>query len=710
MSQPAHDADPTGSGGGFDPVQSPWFFPLIVLAALLALRFLAPKVVEKAELFWLDLALDLRARTGQAGPLDPSIRFVELKMGEEIARRFATVGEYATVAGILETLAALEVRVVAVDIIYTYGRAEDQKLLAEAIDRIHANTRTRIVLSASIESNASPPHLLVSLPHAGGERFDQGIVNVPADRHWREYRFVHRFGEWTLPSLALAAYAASRPSALAPATVSGGVMEWKTLDPSGNPVIRRGDTSPLFLNLPHSYNDDHYDKTLPGFEKGGRIWTVAEIERLADRVENGSPLRDTLVFLGYDAEVDGKPTTHSPLEPGMFLHGTALHDLMHETSIRRAPPWLDLTLHLLSAALAALAFSLVKGKRALLLVAGAGILLTLALGWISVWHRGLLLLPAAVSAASLWGAAVFLEIGRRWTWEQRERTRRDAMLGFYFSPSILKLVTQNLDMIRPRGGEVAVLLSDLRGFTNLCESGEVERVFELLNRLFAVETEAALRENGSLARFAGDQFLAYWGAPEPCADAPDRALRAALEIHRVLLARRNHPSADEIDGWLRIGIGLHCGRGLTGHVGSRVYRDYNIVGDCVNTTARIESQTKNYAAAILASGEFIAALREKPLSLLLDRVQVKGRSRATELHAVFGEGDDPGETSRDAYDAAFRLYEKGNFKEAAEAFSHLVRHSHPTIATSADLLSGRCRDYLAAPPPHWDGVHELTSK
>src|SRR5690606_34220102 len=145
-----------------------------------------------------------------------------------------------------------------------------------------------------------------------------------------------------------------------------------------------------------------------------------------------------------------------------------------------------------------------------------------------------------------------LEVGRRWSFEARERTRRDAMLGFYFPPAVLKQVMQELDMIRPRGGEVALLMSDLRGFTSLCETERVERVFELLNRLFAIETDAALRENGSLARFAGDQFLAYWGAPEPCDDVADRALRAALEIHTALEARRESPDADELDGWLRI--------------------------------------------------------------------------------------------------------------------------------------------------------------
>lgn len=712
MSRRATEPDPTGSSGGFDPVAAPWFFPLLVLAAVLSLRIFAPRIAEKTELFWLDLALDVRARAGMSEPLDPSIRFAELEMNEELARRFATAGEYATVAGILETLARLEARVVAVDIIYTYGRNEDQKILADTIRRLHETTRTRFVLSTSIEDRGKEPHLLRSLPHAGGEDFPQGIVNVPADRHWREYRLVHRFSGETMPSLALAAFAASRPAALAPKVTSDGIMEWKVMGSDGKAVARHGDDSRLFLNLRHPYYDDdnRYDRTLPELSKGGRVWSIDQLERLANRSDGASPLRDTIVFLGYGSEVDGKPTTHGPQEPGMLLHATALHDLIHRTSIRPAPIVIDLGFHLLVAAIAVFVFARVRSKRWLLLIAVVGIFLILATGWIAIWHQGLLLLPAAVSSALLWGSAVFLEVGRRWTVEQRERTRRDAMLGFYFSPAVLKQVTQNLDMIRPRGGDVAVLLSDLRGFTTLCESGEVERVFELLNRLFAVETEAALRENGSLARFAGDQFLAYWGAPEACDDAPDRALRAALEIQETLQRRVENPDADEIDGWLRIGIGLHCGRGLVGHVGSRSYRDYNLVGDCVNTTARIESQTKNYAAAILASGEFMAALKAKPPSLLVDRVQVKGKSQATELHAIFGRGDNPGEEACAAYRVAFGHYEAGDFAGAADAFASLTNHPHLTLATSAGVLEERCRIYLDSPPANWDGVHELTSK
>lgn len=705
MSRQRQDAPGAAGTGNFDPVKSSWVYPLLILVLLVTFRLFFPGSAEKPELFWLDQVLAARSQLGLADPLDPSIRFVELSMDDEIARRFATDGEYATIASILLTLESLGVKVIAVDIIYSYGREEDQALLARTIEEITARGQTTVVLPVSLEVKSGESFLLRSLPAAGGDRFPRGLVNVAAGKNWREYRMVHQFGGETIPSLALAAFAASRPAPLAPKVTTGGRMEWKSIGKNGLAVAASADDSRLFLNLQHAYRDTRFDER----ERiAGRAWSVGPLETLGKRSEGISLLHDTIVFFGYSAEYDLKPTTHGDQEPGMLLHGTALNDLLHGTAIRPVPLWVDILVVLLVAFLAALVFSMVKSKRWLILVALAGIVLVLSAGCLAVWSFHLL--PATIGPVFLWSAAVVLEVGRRWTFEQRERTQRDAMLGFYFSPAVLKQVTKNLDMIRPQENAVAVLLSDLRGFTTLCETQRVERVFELLNRLFAIETDAALRENGSLARFAGDQFLAYWGAPEPAADAADRALRAALEIHRNLQSRREAPGADDLDSWLKIGIGLHSGRGLVGHVGSRSYRDYNIVGDSVNTTARVEGQTKNYAAAILATGEFIAALSQVPPNLLVDRVQVKGKARASDLHAVFEECSGELAEGCRLYTIAFDQYVAGEFKPAVEGFTRLENHSSVTIATSARLLAERCLGFVENPPAEWDGIYELTSK
>jgi CHASE2 domain-containing sensor protein len=391
----------------FDPVNTPWFFPLILLGLLLPLRIFAPQVVEKPELFWLDEALNVRAKLGFASALDPSIHFVEMTIDDDIAGRFATDGELATTASVLKTIATLGARVIVVDIIYAYGRKEDQALLSRTIEEINTGGRTTVVLALSQETRpGAKPYLQRSLPLAGGENSLQGVVNVKAGKNWREYQMVHRFEGKPLPSIALAAFGASRSGPLAPALVADSRMEWKSLGADGKAVSAFADDSRVFLNLPHSYYNDHFDER-EGI--GERFWKIAELETRAKQGEQ--TLLDTIVFFGFDSEYDGKPTTHGDMEPGMFLHGTALNDLLHGRSIRPAPLWIDLVLYLLVALIAAATFSLVQRKRRLILVALAGVPLILIAGWCSIWF--LELLPSTINAALLWGSAVFLEAGRR---------------------------------------------------------------------------------------------------------------------------------------------------------------------------------------------------------------------------------------------------------------------------------------------------------
>ena len=56
------------------------------------------------------------------------------------------------------------------------------------IREIEAGGQARVVLSLSTEPDAKTPRLQRSLPFAGGDDFLQGVVNVTADRNWREYR------------------------------------------------------------------------------------------------------------------------------------------------------------------------------------------------------------------------------------------------------------------------------------------------------------------------------------------------------------------------------------------------------------------------------------------------------------------------------------------------------------------------------------------
>src|SRR5690606_22462548 len=157
------------------------------------------------------------------------------------------------------------------------------------------------------------------------------------------------------PSLALAAFGVSRSPALAPRLSNPGVMEWTELD-DGRPRTRRVDDSPRLLNWRHSYYDNHYDQAhLP--QLGRRVWSFSHLEVFWNWHPESSLRDGFIVFLAFVALTCGKTTTIGPPVPGMYVHGTALNDLIRRSSISRASPVMDALLFLAVALLAGLRFA-----------------------------------------------------------------------------------------------------------------------------------------------------------------------------------------------------------------------------------------------------------------------------------------------------------------------------------------------------------------
>src|SRR6202011_4369692 len=137
-------------------------------------------------------------------------------------------------------------------------------------------------------------------------------------------------------------------------------------------------------------------------------------------------------------------------------------------------------------------------------------------------------------------------------------------------------------------------------------------------------------EDGSMEKPVGDQFLAYWGAPDPQPDAADRALRAALALTEGLQKLREtfDSKIRELFGY---GVALNAGESLIANIGSAQFFHYGPVGDLMNATARIESLTKYYGVLMLTTREFCNRLRQQPELRIIDRVVVKGKSVPLEL-------------------------------------------------------------------------------
>jgi adenylate cyclase len=340
-------------------------------------------------------------------------------------------------------------------------------------------------------------------------------------------------------------------------------------------------------------------------------------------------------------------------------------------------------------------------------------LLGLAVLTVGYWYlgrwlfdRGGLILPMALPLLVLICSSVLI-LAYDVVLERLERMKLRHTMGLYFSPRVLEAVLADPGSMEPRRADVTLLLTDLRNSTPLAEALGPQGMFELLNRVFEVQTSAIMSEEGNLEHFLGDQFLSYWGAPQAQADAADRAGNAAVILIQAMEALRG-TLPEPVAKLFGYGVALHSGSVLVGNKGSALRLDYGLVGDTVNEAARIESLTKYYGLKLLVSRETFAQFTRQGTYRLIDRVIVKGKSEPVDLF----ECENPCVPANYAelcrrYKAAYDDYVFGRFADAQKQFQQLTEAFQDGPAR---VLAARCDVLAGAPPDGWNGIWKMESK
>ena len=229
-------------------------------------------------------------------------------------------------------------------------------------------------------------------------------------------------------------------------------------------------------------------------------------------------------------------------------------------------------------------------------------------------------------------AAVAIENG-----QLIERMRREAVVlsNFqrYFAPDLARQIAGQEGEIQLGGAkrQVVVLFSDIRGFTQLSERMSPDEIAGLLTDYFTEMVEIVFRYGGTLDKFMGDALMALWGAPIARIDDADRATRAAIAMQQALrllnvrwLAQRR-PT-------LAVGIGLNAGEVFAGNIGSERRLEYTVIGDAVNTAARLCSQAG--PGEVLIAEPLHAMLSQPPPVSSLTPVPLRGKSRPVPVYRI----------------------------------------------------------------------------
>jgi adenylate cyclase len=171
--------------------------------------------------------------------------------------------------------------------------------------------------------------------------------------------------------------------------------------------------------------------------------------------------------------------------------------------------------------------------------------------------------------------------------------------------------------------------ADIRGFTSTSDAAPGPAMIDLLNDVFETLTASLRSRGGQVLKFIGDALLATFAFEEADIDTVcRRALDAAAEATKELAALNEARAAKGL-ATVSVDVALHLGEVLYGNVGATDRLDFTVIGPAVNEVARIEALCEPLGRKVLASAEFLAALRGGD-----DRLQGLGRHA---LRGVRGE-------------------------------------------------------------------------
>ncbi|MBW7851983.1 MAG: adenylate/guanylate cyclase domain-containing protein [Rhodospirillales bacterium] len=308
---------------------------------------------------------------------------------------------------------------------------------------------------------------------------------------------------------------------------------------------------------------------------------------------------------------------------------------------------------------------------ALLLVAGGGAALALA-GWRPAWLApaalgGLAALWAAAAASVALGGPLLSPLAPSLAWlgaiggasalaavrERRTRTALGGLFAAHLSAPVAEQIWRERNVFlrggrpRPQALMATVLFSDVEGFTPASEALGPERLMAWLEEYMEAMTDVVVAHDGVVLRFIGDGILAAFGVPIPRRD-PDavrgdarRSVDCALAMEDAVRRLNATVVARGLPAY-RVRVGIVTGPMVGGSIGARKHLEYTLMGDSVNTAARLEALAKTVEAAadspcrILVGASTWDLVGDAFEGQTIGEVALKGKRQRVGVYQIFG--------------------------------------------------------------------------
>ncbi len=464
----------------------------------------------------------------------------------------------------------------------------------------------------------------------------------------------------------------------------------------------------------HSIPVDRNGSITINYRGGPKTFPHVSITDILSGKADPSLLKDRVIIVGATATAlsDIRSTPFSTVSPGCEIHANIIDSILDNDQLHQPP------LYAMWSVFAIIVAGLVLGLALPFVSAVPGLLLYSGLGigyWILcqlLFSRTGLLLNMVYPLAVLTFVYITVTTDRYLSESKKKKFISDAF-STYLAPSVVKQLIKSPEKLGLGGEdrEITAFFSDVQGFTSISEKLTAKELVELLNEFLTEMTDIILKYEGTVDKFEGDAIIAFFGAPLTLENHALSTCRACVDMHERLKIL-NDRWKNENRPQLHMRIGLCSGTAVVGNMGSVNRMDYTMMGDVVNTAARLEGVNKVYGTYSMIGETTKNKAGNDIETREIDTIFLVGKFEPVTVYQIIGLKNQVDATLRQTvslYEKGLACYKSGDFKTALSFFSEALT-VFPEDGPSK-TMSARCRTFMETPPPRdWNGVFKITSK
>ncbi len=207
----------------------------------------------------------------------------------------------------------------------------------------------------------------------------------------------------------------------------------------------------------------------------------------------------------------------------------------------------------------------------------------------------------------------------------------------YFSPDVrdeIESSKNNTNEKSSRDLTVAVMFTDIVGFTKLSEKMQPKEVLELLSEYQTLMVDAIFQHKGTVDKFIGDAVMANFGTPKSHGNDAQNAFDCALLMNEKL---SDWNAERDKNGLVKIEhrIGIHYGPCVAGNMGSEQRVEFAVIGDVVNVASRICDACKEFDTNFLVSSDLEKKVTHKEDNERVSNYKIRGRKDTIDLVKIY---------------------------------------------------------------------------